>query len=79
MADFLTRRNGTWHFVRRVPMEFAALDPRGVIRHSTKVRVSTDRAGRRATQVARRLNEKLEACWQQLVGGPVRRCFQELR
>jgi len=24
MSDFLTRRNGTWHFVRRVPVEFAA-------------------------------------------------------
>jgi len=22
MPDFLTRRNGTWHFVRRVPLEF---------------------------------------------------------
>jgi len=30
MPDFLTRRNGTWHFVRRVPIEFAALDPRGM-------------------------------------------------
>jgi hypothetical protein len=27
MPDFLTRRNGVWHFVRRVPAEFATLDP----------------------------------------------------
>ena len=40
MSDFLTRRNGTWHFVRRVPVEFAAFDRRGIIRHSTKVRVA---------------------------------------
>jgi hypothetical protein len=26
MSDFLTRRGKTWHFVRRVPAEFAALD-----------------------------------------------------
>jgi len=68
MPDFLTRRNGTWHFVRRVPVEFASFDPRGVIRHSTKVRVATDRTGRRATQVAHRLNVELEAYWHQLVG-----------
>ena len=40
MPDFLTRRCGTWHFVRRVPVEFAHLDERGIIRHSTKVRVA---------------------------------------
>jgi hypothetical protein len=32
MPDFLTRRNGTWHYVRRVPLEFAAFDRRDVIR-----------------------------------------------
>jgi hypothetical protein len=60
MPDFLTRRNGTWHFVRRVPVEFAALDPRGIIKHSTKVRVAADRAGRKATLVADELNQELE-------------------
>jgi hypothetical protein len=66
MPDFLTRRNGSWHFVRRVPIEFAEFDRRGVIRHSTKVRVSSDRTGRRATRVADQLNEKLESYWQEL-------------
>ncbi len=33
--DFLTRRNNMWHFVRRVPTEFAYLDKRGVVKHST--------------------------------------------
>jgi hypothetical protein len=47
MPDFLTRRNGVWHFVRRVPAEFATLDRRGIVRHSTKVSVATDRTGRR--------------------------------
>jgi hypothetical protein len=68
MPDFLTRRNGTWHFVRRVPVELAALDPRGVIRHSTKVRVAADRTGRRAARVAEKLNSELESYWHGLVG-----------
>jgi hypothetical protein len=38
MPDFLTRRNGTWDFVRRVPAEFAPFDRRGVVRHSIKMR-----------------------------------------
>lgn len=63
MPDFLTRRNGTWHFVRRVPAEFSAFDKRGIVRHSTKVRISSDRTGRRALRVADRLNSELEAFW----------------
>jgi hypothetical protein len=39
MPDFLTRRHGTWHFVWRVPSEFALYDSRGVIKHSTRIRV----------------------------------------
>jgi hypothetical protein len=31
MSDFLTRRGSTWHFVRRVPSEFAALDRRVIV------------------------------------------------
>ena len=50
MPDFLTRRNGVWHFVRRVPAEFSEFDERGIVRHSTKVRVASDRTGRRAMQ-----------------------------
>lgn len=69
MPDFLTRRNRTWHFVRRVPIEFAALDPRGVVKHSTRIRVADDRAGRRAARVAEELNEQLEAFWKGLSDG----------
>jgi len=69
MPDFLTRRCGTWHFVRRVPVEFAHLDARGVIKHSTKVRIAQDRTGRRAARVANKLNEELELFWKGLVEG----------
>jgi integrase len=77
MPDFLTRRDGTWHFVRRVPLEFAAFDTRKIIRHSTKVRVADDRTGRRAIRVAEKLNNELEAFWQAAVHGPA--CEQAAR
>ena len=32
-----------WDFVCRVPAEFSQIDRRGIVRHSTKVRVNTDR------------------------------------
>ena len=69
MPDFLTRRNNTWHFVRRVPNEFAQLDTRGVVKHSTRIKIANDRAGRRAARIAERLNEELELFWKGLCGG----------
>jgi integrase len=72
MPDFLTRRDGTWHFVRRVPTEFAAFDARRIVRHSTKVRIREDRNGRRASRIADKLNADLEAFWQAAAHGPAR-------
>ena len=69
MPDFLTRRNGTWHFARRVPIEFANLDRRGVVKHSTRIRIMHDRAGRRAARVAEKFNGELEQFWRGLSGG----------
>jgi integrase len=72
MPDFLTRRHNTWHFVRRVPAEFARLDNRGVIKHSTRIKIANDRAGRQAVRVAERLNEELELFWKGLCDGKPR-------
>lgn len=69
MSDFLTRRGTTWHFVRRVPAEFSALDRRGIVRHSTRIKVAEDRVGRRDARVADSLNEELERFWKTLAGG----------
>ncbi len=69
VSRFLTRRDGTWHFARRVPAEFAALDPRGVIKQSTKVKIVDDRNGIKAGAVADRMNEVLESYWRGLVEG----------
>jgi hypothetical protein len=63
MPDFLTRRHGTWHFVRRVPIEFSRFDKRGVINHSTRIKIIDDRAGRRNARVAQKLNQELEMFW----------------
>lgn len=69
MPDFLTRRNGTWHFARRVPAEFAGIDPRGVVKHSTRIRIENDRAGRRAARIAEKFNAELERYWTRLSRG----------
>ncbi|UFW90463.1 hypothetical protein BjapCC829_18770 [Bradyrhizobium barranii] len=69
MPDFLTRRHGTWQFVRRVPVEFAKLDRRGVVKHSTRIKIADDRSGRRAERVAQQLNEQLEIFWKGLANG----------
>ncbi|EJW10826.1 Integrase [Rhodovulum sp. PH10] len=82
MPDFLTRRNGTWHFVRRVPNEFRDLDPRGIVKHTTRIRVASDRTGRRASRVAIQLNEALEAYWQELAARRSLRknnCYEDAR
>lgn len=57
-------------------MEFAHLDARRVIKHSTKVRIAHDRTGWRAARVASKLNEELELFWRGLVEG---RSKDELR
>jgi integrase len=71
MSDFLTRRGTTWHFVRRVPAEFAQLDRRVIVQHSTRIKVADDRVGRRAARVALTLNQELELFWKGLADGHV--------
>jgi len=69
LPEYLTQRNGRWQFVRRVPLEFASLDTRGIVKHSTKVAVATDKRGTRAGKVADTLNRELEAYWRGLTEG----------
>jgi hypothetical protein len=69
MPDYLMKRNGFWQFVRRVPLEFAELDPRGVVKHSTKVAVKKDRLGLKARRIADAMNRELEAYWRGLSEG----------
>jgi integrase len=52
-----------------VPAEFARLDRRGIVRHSTRVKIADDRIGRKAARVAYTLNEELERFWKSLTDG----------
>jgi integrase len=63
---YLTDRQGVWHFLRRVPAQYAHLDRRGNVKLSTKIKVATDRKGTKAARVAARMNETLEAYWRGL-------------
>jgi hypothetical protein len=69
LTDYLTKRNGYWAFVRRVPIEFAHLDTRGVVKHSTKIAVAKDRRGLKAGRIADVMNRELEAYWRGLSDG----------
>ena len=64
--QYLTLRHGVWHFLRRVPSEYARLDKRGNVKLSTKIKVAADRKGTKASQVAARMNATLEAYWRGL-------------
>jgi hypothetical protein len=57
MPDLITRRNNTWHFVRRVPIEYAAFDPRNIIKNSTKIRIAADRAGKAVTCAEKNIDQ----------------------
>ncbi len=49
------RRKSTWYYARRVPLQYAHLDRRGVIQQTTGVRISTDPHGVTAQRVAERI------------------------
>jgi hypothetical protein len=66
MADYLTKRGGFWRFCRRVPDEYAALDRRGIVQRSTKVRIVDDPRAIRAKEVANAFNDALEGYWRDL-------------
>ena len=69
MTDFIGRRSGFWYYVRRVPGEYTALDARGIIKTTTKVRIADDPRGIRARRVAQQLNAETEAYWRGLANG----------
>lgn len=72
MPERLTKRGGMWHFVRRVPPEFSGFDKRGIVKLSTGVRVADDRAGVKASRIARKLDIDLEASWKASAGHQAR-------
>jgi integrase len=69
MANYCVKRDGLWRFVRRVPKEYAALDKRRIIQHSTGISIAEDPRGIRAKKVANELNFDLETYWRNLADG----------
>ena len=68
-GDYLVKREGVWHYNRRVPLSLAGLDTRRFARQSTKIRVADDPRGSKARKVADRINAETEAYWKALLGG----------
>lgn len=66
MSQFLGKRDGWWHYMRRVPAIYAEHDRRGIVKQSTKVRVADDPRGIVAGKVAARINAETEAYWRGL-------------
>ncbi|MCP4564016.1 MAG: tyrosine-type recombinase/integrase [Bosea sp.] len=69
MTDFLGKRDGWWHYVRRVPAAYAAHDKRGIVKQSTKIRVADDPRGIAASKAAAKINAETEAYWRGLFLG----------
>lgn len=69
MKGFLGKRDGWWHYVRRVPAVYAGHDPRGIVRQSTKIRVADDPRGIAAAKAAAKINAETEAYWRGLFLG----------
>lgn len=69
MADYLTKRDGFWHFVRRVPKALVALDKRGIVKQSTDIRVVDDPLKERSREISRKINLQLEAYWRGMLDG----------
>ena len=60
MADYLVRRGSFWRFVRRVPKEYEALDPRGIVQQSTKIRIADDPRAIQASNAVKRMNRQID-------------------
>jgi integrase len=70
---FKNRRKSMWYFTRRVPRQYAHLDPRGIVRQTTGVRIITDPHALAAGRIAERMDAALETYWTDLAGSGARR------
>lgn len=65
----VSKRDGYWYLIRRVPVRYEAVDRRVVERMSTGVRIGDDPKAIVASGVAAELNAKLEQRWRALIEG----------
>jgi len=69
VPEYLTERNGVWHYTRRVPEQYARFDKRRPIKLTTGIKVTDDRHGRKAMEIVNQLNLDTEAFWRRCAGG----------
>ncbi len=69
MADYLTRKDGIWIYVRRLPPGLIALERRKFVKQSTGIRIADDPRKIRARQAAARINAFTEDYWRSLIDG----------
>ena len=73
----LFRRDGIWHFVRRVPKHFAEHDGRIIVRQSTGVHVVDDPRAIHARRVADAIDADLEKLWNRRANGETETALAE--
>jgi integrase len=69
MADYLFKRDGFWHYARRVPKQYETADQQGVFKETTKIRVADDPRAIRARKVAAEINVRMERRWRDFAVG----------
>jgi integrase len=65
------KRNGFWYLERRVPKRFRAIEPRALIRTSTRIRVADDPKAVVAKRKVEELDDQLFLCWLNAPGAEV--------
>jgi integrase len=71
------KRKSTWYYVRRVPLHYAHLDRRGMIRQTTGVRIADDPHGVSAGRIAEQIDKAVETYWDHLSGAGARKALAE--
>ncbi|ADH91627.1 integrase family protein [Ancylobacter novellus DSM 506] len=66
---YLTRRSGFWVYARRVPLEVADRDRRGVVKVSTGIRIADDPRGIAAAKAIARIDADHQLYWRGLAAG----------
>lgn len=66
---YMHKRRGYWYYIRRVPLEARALEPRPFVLKSTKIRIGDDPRGVVARARIHEMDSAQSARWQDLIAG----------
>ena len=64
-------RGGVWYFYRRVPSQYAHIDPRKTVSISTGIPIWQDPHGQRASELVQQYDQSLQAYWRNSTVGQV--------